>query len=96
MRLALDRDVAERGVWVPLGALVEGNRGLWTVYVAEAQEDGWTAQKRPVEIVQAEADRAFVRGTLMDGDKVIQEGIMRLSPGMPVSPIDAELAETSQ
>ena len=29
VRLALDNTVEERGVWVPVGALTEGNRGLW-------------------------------------------------------------------
>ena len=96
VRLALDRAVAERGVWVPIGALTEGNRGLWAVYVAEPDGGKWRARKRPVEIVQAEADRAFVRGALSSGDKVIQEGIRRLSPGMPVTPSEAELARSLQ
>ena len=91
--LALDRNIDERGVWVPVGTLTEGSRGLWSVYVAEEVSNGWAAQRRPVEIVQAEADRAYVRGALATGDKVILEGITRLSPGIPVTPIDAELAD---
>ena len=94
VRLALDRAIEERGVWVPVGALTEGSRGLWSVYVAEQTDDGWAAQQRPVEIVQAEADRAYVRGALMNGDRVIQEGITRLSPGIPVTPVNAEIAES--
>lgn len=93
VRLALDRSIDERGVWVPIGALTEGSRGLWSVYVAEEARGSWAAQRRPVEIVQAEADRAYVRGALTSGDKVILEGITRLSPGMPVTPIDAKLAD---
>ena len=96
VRLALDNTVEERGVWVPVGALTEGNRGLWSVYVAEESNGSWTAQRRPVEIVQAGADRAYVRGALASGDKVILEGITRLSPGIPVTPIDAKLADRQQ
>lgn len=93
VRLSLERDIEERGIWVPVGALTEGNRGLWAVFVAEQDSGGWIAKRRPVEIVQAEADRAYVRGALSDGDLVILEGITRLSPGMPVTPIDSELAD---
>lgn len=96
VRLALNTELAERGIWVPIGALTEGNRGLWSVYVAEAENDRWTAQQRPVEIVRAESDRAYVRGALSDGDMVITEGIARLSAGMFVAPSEQELAETLQ
>lgn len=86
VRLALRTELVERGVWVPIGALTEGNRGLWSVYVAERDGDGWSAQKRPVEIVRAEAERAYVRGALSDGDALITEGITRVAPGIVVSP----------
>lgn len=93
VRLMLERDVDERGVWVPISALTEGNRGLWSVYVAEGGGDDWRAQKRLIEIVHAEADFAYVRGALANGDKMILDGITRLSPGMLVTPINAELAD---
>lgn len=96
VRLALNQDISERGVWVPLGALTEGNRGLWSVYVAEPDSDRWVARKRPVEIVRAEADQAYVRGALVNGDQVILEGITRLSPEIPVSPIEAKFAERGE
>ena len=93
IRLSLDKDIEERGTWVPIGALTEGSRGLWAVFVAEQAGDEWIAQRRPVEIVQAEADRAYVRGALADGDLVILDGITRLSPGIPVTPDIIELAD---
>lgn len=95
VRLGLDQDIEERGVWVPIGALTEGNRGLWAVYVAESEANGWMARKRPVEIVRAEANRAYIRGALSNGDKVILEGVTRLSPNIPVTPIEAKIAGSS-
>jgi len=94
VRLSIDRAVDERGLWVPLGALTEGNRGLWALYAAEPEDGGHFARKRPVEIVHTEADRAYVRGAVSEGDRIIIEGIQRLTTGMPVMPVAAELATT--
>ena len=87
VRLSLDRTVDERGVWLPVSALTEAARGLWSVYVAVPEAGGWTAQPQLVEIVQTEAQRVFVRGTVRDGDKIIIDGLGRLVPGQPVSPV---------
>lgn len=88
-RLSLDQPVSVRGVWLPLDALAEGRRGLWTVYVAapEAQSDlGATHQvtPRPVDIVHQDGRRAFVRGPLEDGEPVIVGGLQRIVPGQYV------------
>ncbi len=93
VRLPMDRTVDERGAWVPMLALTQGSRGLWSLLVAVPDGgSGWIAERRLVEIVHPEGERAFVRGTLDDGDKVIVNGLQRLSPGMPVQPRDADLA----
>lgn len=88
--LSFERTVPERGFWVPVTALNEASRGLWTVYVAEDDGSGdWVAAQRLVEIIQAEENRAYVRGPIEDGEKVIRSGLQRLTPGMPVTPVDA-------
>ena len=88
VRLSRDSDVAERGFWVPVSALAESGRGLWSLYIVETGPDGrQTAQPRLVEIVHAEAARAFVRGAIEPGEPVITEGLHRLTPGMRVSPV---------
>ncbi|MEL7128782.1 MAG: efflux RND transporter periplasmic adaptor subunit [Pseudomonadota bacterium] len=86
VRLSLERDVSERGFWVPVSALSEASRGLWSLYVVDAVDGGWVTAPRLVEIVHSEADRAFVRGTLDDGDRVITDGLRRLVPGQRVVP----------
>ncbi|MDJ0788398.1 MAG: efflux RND transporter periplasmic adaptor subunit [Myxococcota bacterium] len=83
-RVSLESRVTAAGFWVPLSALAEGRRGLWTAYVAVPARTGLTAERRQVEIIHAEADRAFVRGTLADGDRVIAGGVHRIVPGMAV------------
>ena len=88
VRLSLDRTVDERGVWLPVSALTEAARGLWSVYVATPEDGGWIARPQLVEIVQTEGQRVYARGTVRDGDKVIIDGIGRLVPGQPVEPID--------
>ncbi len=79
----------ERGLWLPVTALSEASRGLWSVYIAEPGDGGYRATPRLVEIVQAEETRAYVRGPIADGEKLILSGLQRLSPGMPVAPTDA-------
>ncbi|MEZ5945633.1 MAG: efflux RND transporter periplasmic adaptor subunit [Hyphomonas sp.] len=92
VRLALERDVGEEGFWVPVKALTTASRGLWNVYVADPTENGWTAVPRPVEMVHSEGDRAYVRGPVRAGDRVVVDGLQRITPGMPVLPRDATSA----
>ncbi|MEZ5997933.1 MAG: efflux RND transporter periplasmic adaptor subunit [Hyphomonas sp.] len=94
VRLALERDIGEEGFWVPVKALSTASRGLWNVYVADPTENGWTAAPRPVEMVHSEGDRAYVRGPVRAGDRVIVDGLQRITPGMPVTPRDATSAAT--
>ncbi len=83
-RVALETRVASTGFWVPLEALAEGRRGLWTAYVAVPDAEGWLAERRQVQVIHAEADRAFVSGTLFEGDRVVATGVHRIVPGMRV------------
>jgi len=84
--LAVERWVPADGFAVPLTALVEGERGLWTVYVAEADESGARRVVREsVEIVHLDDETAFVRGTLADGAAVVVGGPQRVAPGQAVT-----------
>jgi len=88
LRLALDRKVEERGSWVPVAALRESARGLWSVMIAAPDDagSGWTARARLVEVVHVNGPRAYVRGALDEGDRVIVDGLERITPGLPVAP----------
>lgn len=73
------------GYAIPLTALRDGVRGLWTVLVLTPSENGnHVAQTAAVEILQIEGDTAYVRGTL-DGDAlIVPDGTHRLVPGSTV------------
>ncbi|MEM1035489.1 MAG: efflux RND transporter periplasmic adaptor subunit [Pseudomonadota bacterium] len=87
IRLNLMRDVEESGLWLPVSALAEGERGLWSVYIAREADDDLRAVRSVVEIVHSEGDRAYVRGGIRNGDLVILDGLQRITPGQPVKAV---------
>ncbi|MEM6441443.1 MAG: efflux RND transporter periplasmic adaptor subunit, partial [Pseudomonadota bacterium] len=80
----------ESGLWTPVAALREGERGLWTLMVVAESEDGPVARPEAVEVLLISGDRALVRGTLEDGAQVIVSGAHKLAPGVRVSPSPGE------
>ncbi len=89
-RVALESRVAAEGFWVPLTALSEARRGLWSAYVLVEEGGEHRVERRQLEVVHAAADRAFVRGTLRDGDVIVSDGVHRLVPGQRVRPVRGE------
>jgi len=80
--LTLQSAVDQSGYAMPLRALRDGVRGLWTVVVlAPAEDDLYTAQTAAVEVLQIEGDTAFVRGTLSGDAMIVPDGTHRLVPG---------------
>ncbi len=90
-RLALVDTQQAEGLWVPSTALVQGEQGLWSVYVASSSpEDAstWEVARRHVEIVHTEGDRVLVQGMVQPGDQVIPSGTHRAVPGQTISLVD--------
>lgn len=86
-RLKLRYTVPAEGFWLPLTALIGGRRGLWNAYVLEpaGEKNGqMRVKRRELQMLHIEADRAFVRGTLRDGDQVVANGVHRLVPDQRV------------
>lgn len=79
--LSVERRVEGQGAWVPTTALSEGTRGLWTLYVIN---DGLT-QREAVELVHMDAGRAFIRGHLTQGMKIVATGPHRVAAGQTVT-----------
>jgi multidrug efflux pump subunit AcrA (membrane-fusion protein) len=67
--------------------LVQGEQGLWSVYVA-AGESAAEAEvaRQPVEIVHTEGNRVLVQGLVAAGDRVITAGTHRVVPGQACQP----------
>jgi len=85
--LKLEERVEADGGWLPLDALTEGSRGLWSVLVVNAEVEGHIARRESVEVLYSRDNRVFVRGTLPDSALVISGGLQRLSPGTIVDPL---------
>ena len=88
--LEFEERVNETGGWLPITALLEGDKGLWTVLVTKENAAGELITAREsVEIVYSEGERVFVRGTVADDTNVVASGMQRLSPGSPVDIVPA-------
>ena len=90
-RLPFDHDVTERGFWVPLTALKEGKRGLWSLYIAEETNGTLQAARRTVQVQYTGNGKAYVTGAVNTGDAVITKGAAKLVPGQHV-----QLAESDR
>ncbi|WP_157976395.1 efflux RND transporter periplasmic adaptor subunit [Parahaliea mediterranea] len=85
--LLLQRDIPEQGGWLPLSALLEGQRGVWNVLAVNQQDGQWRTEREVVEVLELRGDKAFVRGTLADGQAVVADGLHRIAAGSAVTPL---------
>jgi RND family efflux transporter MFP subunit len=90
--ISLPRRIEQRGGWLPLSALLEGDRGVWTVLALRQRDGQAVALREVVEVLHVSGDRAFVRGTLNNGDRVIGDGVHRVAPGTRVIETRQQLA----
>lgn len=84
IELIRDRTIPQAGAWVPLTALVEDRRGLWSVYGVEPDGDGHVIQRKTVEVLHSREGRAYVRGLFSHGDQILRNGTNRVVPGQRV------------
>jgi RND family efflux transporter MFP subunit len=83
--LEYEETVRMQGGWLPMSALVEGQRGLWNVLRIEADGDLYRTVRESVEVLDIQGDRVFARGTLPAGARVVASGIHRITPGTVVA-----------
>lgn len=90
--LAVERRVDAAGFWVPVGALSEDWRGLWSLYTVRDGGDGEAARvgRESVELLHTRDGQAFVRGTLGDGERIVAEGTHRVTRGQAVLPMPVD------
>ena len=84
--LVLSEAVEMKGGWLPMAALLEGERGLWTVLRLEETAEGIVTLREAVEVLAVQGDRVYVRGTLGDRQRYVADGVHRVAPGTPIIP----------
>jgi RND family efflux transporter MFP subunit len=85
VRLEVRRQVVSEGYWLPVSALAEGEKGLWTVFTLRSDGDSvFQVGRESVELLHVADDRAYVRGTIRTGQRVISDGINRIVVGQSV------------
>ena len=83
--LALNEEVEARGGWLPIAALLESSRGLWTVLRLEESAEGMHTVREAVEVLEIRGDQAYVKGTLANDSLVVANGVHRTTPGTRVA-----------
>ncbi len=85
VELLLERDVAAKGVWLPISALSEGRKGLWSVLTVVERDGGQSVVREAVEVLHVDDGRAYVRGTIGTGARIVTNGTNRIIPGQRVA-----------
>ena len=86
-RLAVKQTVPTNGYWLPITALVRGERGLWSCYALNSvslQDKSYRVERQDVEVLHTEGNRVLVRGTLQPKEHVVIDGTHGLVPGQLV------------
>jgi len=86
--LELAQTVYMVGGWLPISALMEGQRGVWTVLRIEPHDGALRALREAVEVLEIQGDMAYVRGTIADGDAIVAHGVHRVTPGVVVAVVE--------
>lgn len=84
-RLAVSQTATTNGYWLPINALVKGDKGLWScLAVVKTDQNYNKIERRFIELLETQEDRVLVRGTLQPGDSIVTNGTHRLVPGQLV------------
>ena len=92
VELVLEREIDAPGFWVPLSALTEGERGLWSVFAVDQTGNEERVIRQAVEVVHIAQEKVFVVGTLVDGLQVVVSGTNRVIAGQRVAVTREEAA----
>ncbi len=88
-RMELDVPLEQSGFWVPLSALREDRRGLWSLFALDSDPNNarqFILTPRLIEILYAGAEQVYVRGPIKDGTMILAGGNQSVSAGMIVIP----------
>ena len=83
--LLLEREIEERGAWVPVVALQESDRGLWSLLTVVEENGKPVVRREAAEVLHVDGRHAYVRGTFEPDASVISNGTNRVVPGQRVA-----------
>lgn len=90
VQLHLRQKTEQEGFWLPLSALTQGIKGLWSAYVLVPADDSrpsvqeYVVRRSDLEVIQITSSHVLVRGTLQEGDRIVATGLQKLTPGQRV------------
>ena len=91
MEVSLSREVAEPGYWLPISALTENARGIWSCLVAEPITDQTAGaeathqlKRRDLQVISMEEERVYVQGNFQSGERIVTDGLHRVVPDQRV------------
>ena len=87
--LKLQQEVPLQGGWLPISALLEGERGVWTLMRLQDRGDTTVAVREGVQVLEVRGDQVYVAGTVEDGAAVISKGVHKVVPGTPITVVQA-------
>jgi len=89
IRLSRVERIPGRCFPVPLEALSEGARGMWSVYTVTEDRSGgdvvYTSERRQVQVLHVDGETAYVNGQLSSGERLIVTGLHKVVPATRVS-----------
>ncbi len=80
--LTVELPYAKEGAWLPLSALSNGVRGMWSVLVLDAETSELSPRLVIAEHIEGQA--VYVSGGLQHDDLVVVDGLQRFTPGQKV------------
>ena len=87
-RLEVTQTTDIDGYWLPITALVRGDRGLWSCYALITENRESKAERRYLELLETQGDKVLVKGTIQPGDEIIIDGTHRIIPGQLVKKVE--------
>lgn len=98
VRWEWQRQIPDQGYWIETNALQRGERGLWSVYVIQSEDDSAGRLTTPVagyrqgilrrmdvELLELDTQRVLVRGPIDPGTRYVVAGGQKLTQGQRVS-----------
>ncbi|HIF9128180.1 TPA: efflux RND transporter periplasmic adaptor subunit [Photobacterium damselae] len=76
----------QNGYWIPLTALTEGLRGVWTVMaiVPKSDKNHQILEQRTVKVIFANGTDAYITGAIHPHEQIVADGLHRVVAGQEV------------